>query len=220
MDLLTLFIKGILVGLAIAVPLGPVGLLCLQRSMEKGRLMGLASGLGAATADALYGLVAAFGLTWVSDFLLDIQIWLALGGGLFLAFLGVRALLSKPVAKSHPEETVARHTRRPIKGLLAGYASTFLFTLTSPVTILAFAAVFAGLGLIKAAGPGQSMAAISLVAGVFSGSAFWWLALSLLGGMFRGLLTPVRLVWVNRGSGVVLIGAAVLVIAGSLLNGS
>lgn len=212
MELLGLFVKGVLVGLAIAMPWGPVGLLCLHRSMDRGRLVGLVSGLGVATADALYGLVAALGLTWISDMLMDIKIWLGIGGAAFLGFLGVRALQSKPVAKDNPEEKIAAQTSRPVRGLVGAWASAFLFTLSSPVTILAMAVVFAGMGLIQASGQGKVVAAIALTAGVFSGSAVWWLALSLVGGAVKQILTPQRLLWVNRASGVTLLAAGVVVI--------
>lgn len=187
--------KGILIGFSIAAPVGPIGVLCIRRTLAAGRLHGLASGLGAATADAFYGCVAGFGLTFISSFLVDQQVWLRLGGGLFLCYLGVRTLLARPAETAAPVGG---------NGLLSAYVSTFFLTLTNPVTILAFAAIFAGLG-VTAAG-GDYGAAGALVAGVFIGSATWWLALSGGVSLLRAQLTAARLRWVNRLSGLVIIG--------------
>src|SRR5215470_8265867 len=131
-------LKGILIGFAIAAPVGPIGVLCIRRSLAEGQRMGLVTGLGAATADAGYGCVAGFGLTAVSGFMVGQKLWLGLLGGLFLLYLGARTFFSKPVDQAAP---VAG------KGLSSAYLSTFLLTLTNPMTILSFAAVFAGFGL-------------------------------------------------------------------------
>ncbi|MBM5805898.1 MAG: LysE family translocator, partial [Candidatus Verstraetearchaeota archaeon] len=131
-------LRGLLIGFAIAAPVGPIGILCIQRTLAKGRIYGFASGLGAATADAIYGAVAGFGLTFISDVLINQQLWLRLLGGAFLLYLGTRTILSKP-SKETPQTAN--------KGLAADYTSTFLLTLTNPMTILSFIAVFAGLGL-------------------------------------------------------------------------
>ncbi|MEB3291342.1 MAG: LysE family transporter [Leptolyngbya sp.] len=198
-------LKGMGMGLAIAAPVGPIGLLCIRRSLAQGRWMGLATGLGAATADGLYGGVAGFGLTAVSDRLLD-QAWiLQLGGGLFLGYLGWAT------ARSTPATEAAAPTGR---GLLGAYGSTLLLTLTNPATILSFLAIFAGLGLVSAdSGPGKSLA---LVLGVFLGSALWWLCLSWGVTLFRPYLTPSRILWVNRLAGAVIVAFA-LAALGSLL---
>ena len=142
-----LLLRGFILGFAIAAPVGPIGLLCIQRTLNQGQLVGLASGLGAATADAFYGAVAAFGLTLVSGFLIEQQFWLALVGGLFLCYLGVRTLLSAPAERAAAGEA---------KSIGAAYASTFLLTITNPMTILAFAAIFAGAGLATAGGDAGS----------------------------------------------------------------
>src|SRR5881409_981452 len=132
------FVRGVAIGFSIAAPVGPIGVLCIRRTLAEGRLCGFASGLGAATADAVYGCVAGFGLTAVSNLLVSQQTWLRLIGGLFLCYLGVKSFFAGP----------AQTAAAPKSGALAGaYASTFLLTLTNPMTILSFAAVFAGLGL-------------------------------------------------------------------------
>jgi threonine/homoserine/homoserine lactone efflux protein len=190
-----LLLRGLAIGFSIAAPVGPIGVLCIRRTLAQGRVHGLVSGLGAATADAVYGLVAGFGLTFVSDALVGQQFWLRLGGGLFLCYLGVRTFLAAPAEEAESARAV---------GLVGSYASTLVLTLTNPVTILSFAAVFAGLGL---AGAGEEYAAaLTLVLGVFGGSALWWLLLSAVAGWLRTRLTPRALRWVNRISGIVITG--------------
>lgn len=177
-----MFVKGLLIGFAIAVPVGPIGFLCLKRTLVYGRITGFVSGLGAATADALYGLVAAFGLTAISTFLIENERWLQLIGGLFLVALGLKTALAKaPIA-----DPSCAPPPPPQRSLSAAYLSTVALTLTSPATILAFVAIFAGVGLAnEAAGP---LHALELVAGVFTGSALWWLALSFGAGLLRDRL--------------------------------
>ena len=195
----SLFLRGWLIGLAIAAPVGPIGLLCIQRTLSQGRLAGLASGLGAATADAVYGFIAAFGLAFISGFLVAQQNLLALVGGLFLCYLAVRTFLAEPAA----DAAQARGGR-----MGTAYATTFVLTLTNPVTILSFVAIFAGMGL--AAGTGDYVAAAWMVLGVFAGSASWWLLLSFGVGLLRTRMTADVLRWINRGAGLV-IGAFGLV---------
>ncbi len=192
---ITFLLKGLLIGFSIAAPVGPVGVLCIRRTLVAGRASGLVSGLGAATADALYGSVAAFGIVFISDLLVSQQYWLHLVGGLFLCYLGVRTLIS------HPSEG---DTRSVEKGLFSAYISTFFLTLTNPLTILSFASVFAGLGLAGARRDYLSSA--SLVAGVFTGSACWWLLLSWGVSLFRQRFTVRMLRWANITSGIIIIG--------------
>jgi threonine/homoserine/homoserine lactone efflux protein len=186
-------LKGLVIGFSIAAPVGPIGILCIRRSLADGRQVGLATGLGAATADALYGCVAGFGLTAISSVLVEQRFWLGLVGGLFLCYLGVRTLLSRPA--DHAAEVVGG-------GLLSAYLSTFFLTLANPMTILSFVAVFAGFGL--GASPGY-WSASALVAGVFAGSAAWWLLLSSGVAMFRTRLGSGWMLLVNRLSGGVLL---------------
>jgi threonine/homoserine/homoserine lactone efflux protein len=204
----SLFLRGLVLGFAIAAPVGPIGVLCIRRTLAQGRTAGLLSGLGAATADALYGSVAAFGLTVISGLLVAQRTWLGLLGGVFLCYLGARTFLAESAAALEP-------TRTQPGGLAGSYASTLALTLTNPMTILSFAAVFAGLGL--GAGVGSFGSAASLVTGVFLGSAGWWLALSAGVSLLRGGLGAAGLRWVNRVSGVVIvafgIGAILSVLA-------
>jgi len=195
-------LKGILLGFSIAAPVGPIGVLCIRRTLADGRAAGFVSGLGAATADAVYGAVAGFGLTFISDLLLGGSLWLRLVGGLFLGYLGARTFLSKPA------EQAASATGN---GLLGAYASTLFLTLTNPMTIFSFAAMFAGVGV--AAGGRDYASAGLLVLGVFLGSALWWLLLSGGVSLLRAKFDARGLKWVNRLSGVVIMGfgAAALV---------
>jgi threonine/homoserine/homoserine lactone efflux protein len=197
MDTSFLF-KGLLIGFSIAAPVGPIGVLCIRRTLAQGRLTGLLSGLGAATADALYGCVAGFGLTFVSTFLLDQQLWFKLVGSLFLLYLGLKSFLARPCGEAGPAQS---------KDFLGAYVSTFVLTLTNPATILSFMAVFAGLGLASAGG--DYSAAASLVLGVFIGSALWWFLLSGGVGLFRVVFDARRLRWVNYLSGIIITGFGV-----------
>jgi threonine/homoserine/homoserine lactone efflux protein len=175
-----MFLKGLLIGIAIAVPVGPVGFLCLRRTLVYGRVTGIVSGLGAATADALYGLVVAFGLTAVSSFLLRVEPLLQLGGGLFLLALGLRT------ARARPPAALEAGAAPPQRSWYAAYLSTLVLTLTSPATILAFLAIFAGFGL--GGRIDTPLHAFELVGGVFTGSALWWVGLGLGAGALRDRL--------------------------------
>ena len=197
------FLRGLVIGFSIAAPVGPIGVLCIRRTLAEGRLYGLASGLGAATADALYGAVAGFGLTIVRDVLTGQQGWLRLIGGAFLLYLGVRTFLAKPAQES---------ARAQGRGLFGAYASTFVLTLTNPMTILAFAAIFAGLGLADSGG--DFPAAAMLVLGVFGGSAAWWLTLSGAVSLVRARFDARAMQWVNRLSGAIIVAFGLTALAG------
>ncbi|MDD2694785.1 MAG: LysE family transporter [Anaerolineales bacterium] len=189
------FLKGLVIGFSIAAPVGVIGVLCIRRTLLEGRLNGFVSGLGAATADAFYGALAGFGLTIVSDFLIGQQFLIRLAGGVFLLALGVKTFFGRPKA-------LDEQVRVEKQSLVWAYASTLLLTLTNPLTILSFVAIFAGLGL--GAGSDTIASALSMVVGVFSGSALWWLFLSGFVGVFRKRLGPTALVWINRLSGAVI----------------
>ena len=199
-----LFFTGVVIGFAIAAPVGPIGVLCIRRTLAEGRVSGLVSCLWAATADALYGAVAPLGLTFVAEFLMGGESWLRLVGGAFLVFLGVRTFVARPAEQAAP---AAR------SGLPGAYASTLFLTLTNPTTILSFAAIFAGLGVAVGA-DGDVLSAMSLVLGVFLGSATWWFVLSGVTSLFRTRLSVRGLRWVNRISGAVITAFGVLAVSG------
>lgn len=173
-----MFLKGLVFGFSIAAIVGPIGLLCIRRTLVSGRLSGFISGLGAALADAAYALIAALGLTAISGFLLNYQSALQLLGGLFLCYLGIQTFFSKPT-------DVIQGTVKT--NLLNDFVSTFFLTLTNPMTILSFIGIFAGLGL--AASSSDYIAGVLLGSGVFVGSTIWWLVLSIATGFFRKSLT-------------------------------
>lgn len=200
MDILIL-IRGIVLGFSIAAPVGPIGVLCIRRTLAEGRAGGLVSGLGAATADAIYGAIAAFGLTVISNLLVGGQFGLRLAGGAFLLYLGARTFFAPPADRA---AEAGGH------GLLGAYASTFVLTLTNPLTILSFAAIFAGFGLgTERAGltPAPTLDWIppaTLVLGVFLGSALWWLLLSGGVSLLRDRFDARARRWVNRLSGAII----------------
>ncbi len=186
-------LTGIIMGFSIAAPVGPIGLLCINRTLRYGKLAGLCTGLGAATADATYGFVAAFGLTAISSVLMGMHFWLGLIGGAFLIYLGVRTFFAKPADHASKSEH---------KGLMADYLSTVFLTITNPMTILSFVAIFAGLGMGSASG---WLAPASLVAGVFMGSALWWLTLSSIVALLHHAASPKILTYINYASGIILV---------------
>jgi threonine/homoserine/homoserine lactone efflux protein len=194
-----LFFRGLIIGFSIAAPVGPIGILCIRRTLADGRTSGFFSGMGAATADAIYGCVAGFGLTVISAFLIEQRFWLQVIGGIFLCYLGVRTLLSRPATEAAPASG---------NGLLASYVSTFFLTITNPMTILSFAAIFAGLGVVATGG--DFAAAVWLVLGVLLGSAAWWLFLSMGVSLLREKVGSAALRWVNRLSGAILLAFGAL----------
>lgn len=188
------FIKGLIIGFAIAAPVGPIGILCIQRSLHDGFKIGLMTGLGAALADGVYGLIAGFGLTAISSLFFTYQFWIRLIGGLFLLYLGIKLFLTVPKQRASGDyDPSAWHA----------LGSTFLLTLTNPATILSFMAVFAGLGLGTTNIAYSS--AIVLVLGITLGSAIWWFMLS--GGVAYILhhrLSPNLMQAINRFSGIII----------------
>jgi threonine/homoserine/homoserine lactone efflux protein len=181
---------------------GPIGVLCIRRTLAEGRATGFASGLGAASADAIYGCVAGFGLTFISDFLVNQKTWLQAIGGLFLLYLGIKTLLAKPAQQAASAKG---------SGLIGTYASTFFLTITNPMTIISFIGVFVGLGL--AGSSGSYASAGILVLGVFIGSALWWLALSGGVGLVREKFNANGMQWVNRISGAIITVFGVVALA-------
>ena len=202
-----LFLKGLAFGFILAATVGPMWVLCFRRTIEQGALAGFVSGMGIAVADGLYGAVAAFGLTAISGFLLQHNFWIGMIGGVFLVYLGATALLSRP----NLEPMTARPT-----GLLQSFVSTLGLTLANPPTVLAFAAIFAGLGLVSSDYGTASL----VVLGVFLGSASWWLILAMGAGWLRGRIGPALFRAINIVSGLSILGLAVWQLAAVLSNAS
>jgi threonine/homoserine/homoserine lactone efflux protein len=202
---LDVFAKGVAAGLVIAAPVGPVGVLCVHRTLVHGRIHGLLSGLGAALADAAFGAAAAFGLTFVAQFLAAHHDWIRLGGGALLLVLAARTFLAP--GPNPDDENQAR-------SLGGDCASAFALTATNPMTVLSFLGIFAALG-IATAGLGLREASV-LVLGVFLGSALWWILLSAGVGVFRRAMEVVYLRWIQLVSGALLLGFGIGVL-GSLM---
>lgn len=202
---LGLVMRGVVVGFTIAAAVGPISLLVIRRTIAHGRGYGLASGLGVATADASYGGIAAFGLTAVSGVLIAARLALGLAGGVVIIGLGLRTIRSRP-------SEVAQAADRP--GLVAAYGSIYALTMTNPMTILSFAAVFAGLGF--AAGATTFADAAALTVGVGGGSALWWVVLTGVVGWLRGKVSAQGLTWVNRVAGAALVAFGLVAIAVAL----
>lgn len=203
-DATLLFVESFGIGLAVAAPVGPMALLCISRSLHFGAGNGLLFGSGIAAADATYAAIAAAGLTAVSALLLDMTPWIKGVGGLLLLWLGLRTALAPTADGSHPPPAGSR---------LRAFATAYGLTIANPPTILYFAGIFASLGGIAA-----SRAAPLFPLGVFAGSLAWWLLLVTLVRRSRHWLTAPVMRWINRGSGLVLVGFA-LTALGSLATG-
>ncbi len=204
-----MFFKGLVFGFVLAAIVGPMWVLCFRRTIEQGMAAGVVSGMGIAAADAIYGAIAAFGLTAISGFLLAHSFWIGLAGVAFLAWLGVKALVAQPPGLTGEPDGVAA------RSLAAAFASTLTLTLANPPTILAFTAMFAGLGL--AAGANYQSAAL-IVAGVFVGSAAWWLILVAGAAALRAKISARVLRGINVASGVVILTFAIWQLLSLLLR--
>ncbi|WP_207485347.1 LysE/ArgO family amino acid transporter [Arenibaculum pallidiluteum] len=207
MDAVSFLAKGLLLGFSIAAPVGPIGLLCIRRTLSGGMVLGFASGLGAAAADAFYGAVAAFGLTAVSQVLMGQQVALRVVGGAVLLWLAIGTFRAKPASEAAPAGNG--------RGVLAAFLSTAALTVANPATILSFVAVFGALGVGIGSDAGGASA---MVAGVFLGSAAWWLLLAGGVALARDRIGPETLRWINRGSGLVLGAFALYALAGVVVG--
>lgn len=197
--LAVLFLKGLAVGFAIAAPVGPMNVLCVRRTLIYGQIAGILSGIGAAAADTIYGSLAAFGLYYVTSLLLAQRFWLSIAGGLFLIALGIHSMLAHPPCpNANPEPT----------SLLGDFSSAFFLTLTNPITIFSFLAVFTSLGVH--ADDRIDIEDGLLIVGVFCGSLLWWLLLSAGVSLFRDRFSATGLEWAGRISGAIIIGFGVL----------
>lgn len=190
----TLLLKGLILGFSIAAPVGPIGIICIRQTISNGRLAGLAAGFGAASADAFYGAVTGFGITLISNFLVSQQFLFRSLRGLFLCYLGIKTFVTKPGLLNEGYQN---------KGNYSTFLTTFMLTLTNPMTILSFAAIFSGLGLVD---PGTNhSSAFLLIMGVFLGSASWWVFLSMFTGSIRSKFNNEAMKWVNMVSGLIIL---------------
>jgi threonine/homoserine/homoserine lactone efflux protein len=194
------FLNGCAIGLSIAAPVGPIGVLCIRRSLADGARVGFFTGLGAAAADGLYGAVAAFGLTIVSGFLRHHQTALRIIGGMCLLYLGIKTFRAKPAERPASTATQA-----------GAFTSTFFLTLTNPMTIFSFMVIFAGFGVSDASAYVREAALMTL--GVFVGSAAWWFFLSNAAALFRKRITTYWMQQVNRISGAIIFAFGLMILA-------
>jgi len=185
-----LLMRGVMAGLFIAAPVGPVNVLCISRTIRKGWGAGVLSGLGAATADSLYGCIAGFSITFVIQFLIREEFWIRLIGGIFLLMIGVSYYFKQPQSLSKQKQGTPGRS---------DYASTFLLTLTNPTTVLSFLAVLAALGMRQQQ---ASWLTMLLVLGIFCGSMLWWILLVSIVNRVRDRIDDHAMLWMNRIAGI------------------
>jgi threonine/homoserine/homoserine lactone efflux protein len=204
---LELLLRGALAGLAISAPVGPVNVLCISRTLAKGKRAGIVSGLGAATADTFYGTIAGYSISFIIALLLKEEFWIRLIGGILLIGIGFHYYFKPP-------KSLAEARREPAGSV---YVSSFLLCLTNPTVILSFLAVLAGLGM---GGLKQRSLTLLVVIGIFCGSMLWWTILAVVAGQFRDRITDRAMVWMNRIAGLAIGGFGVvtlILIAGKRL---
>ncbi|GGI16297.1 LysE family translocator [Gottfriedia solisilvae] len=193
-----LLLKSFILGFSVSAPVGPIGLLCIQRILTRGRTAGFVTGFGAATANLIYASIAAFGFSVVSSFLVEQQLVFRVIGGVFLFYLGIKTFIKKP-----------SNTAANLEGesIFAMFLSTFVLMITNPVTILNFVAMFAGLGFEQDST--SSLVAVTLISGVFLGAISWWIILSYVVSLFRNKIRP-HLSRVNKIAGLLIIILGIL----------
>jgi threonine/homoserine/homoserine lactone efflux protein len=202
-----MLLKGAGIGFAVAAPVGPIGMLCIRTTLERGRVAGFAAGLGAAVADAIYGMIGVLGVTAISGYIEAQRFWLELGGGIFVILFGIHLGITKPNVQNGNEEI-------PVS-LWADFMKTLVLTLANPSTILTFMAIFAGVPGAAA----SSMAAVPVtVLGVLLGSAAWWLFLSQGVGVIRHRISDRALKWMNWAAGLLLVAFGVYTLGHLLLQ--
>ncbi len=203
-----LFLKSFFIGLLIAIPVGPIGILCIRRSLVQGFVVGLATGLGAALGDGVYAVIATLGLTFISHFLLNYQHIFITIGSLFLYYLGIKSMMAKPL--------IEFQAINKSRGFITTTIETFLLTLANPITIISSTALFVGFGLAEESNSYRAAAIISC--GIFLGSASWFFSLSAFLSFFRSRCSTTVLDWINKVSGIMLIVFATVALIGLLLT--
>ncbi len=196
MEELYYLLKGIIVGLVVSIPLGPMGILCVQRTLNKGKSSGFFSGMGIATADTIFALIAGLGISFIIQFLREQQMTFQIIGGLFIAFIGVKIFITNPVKQ------FKKH-RREGKNLFEDFISILFLALSNPFTIFLYIAIFAGLNLHDVSSSYSS--ALFVVAGIFMGTSLGWFVISTVVNRFRTNIRLRRLMWINRIAGLTII---------------
>jgi threonine/homoserine/homoserine lactone efflux protein len=213
MDLVGIFVylfKGLVVGFMASVPLGPIGVLCIQRTLHKGRWSGFISGLGAAFSDAIYAIIAGFSLSFVVSFIEKQMLFLHIFGVVLLVFLGLKIFWANPAVQ------LRRQQRAKSKNYIQDFASVFVLTFSNPLYVFLFIGFFAGFRVV-----GEENNLISqfmLVSGVFLGAAIWWFILSSVVNMFRSKINLRRLWWINKIAGGLIIVLVVVAFVGWIIK--
>jgi threonine/homoserine/homoserine lactone efflux protein len=194
-----LLIKGLIIGVLVSVPIGPLGLLCIQRTLSKGRTSGFLSGMGIATADTIFALFSGLGLSFIVNFLREQQLYFQILGGIIIIFLGIKIFFANPIKQ-------LRLRRKKQKKFLEDFFSVLFLALSNPIAALTIVSLFAGLNLIG--GPQNFTDTIAVVGGIFLGASFWWFFLSSFVNTFSDKLRLRKLFWLNKitGSAIFLIG--------------
>jgi threonine/homoserine/homoserine lactone efflux protein len=193
--------QGAAIGFLVAAAIGPIAMLCIRTTLERGRIAGIAAGMGVAVADTIYAAIGAYGISFVGAALTSGESWLKLVGGIVLIAFGIYLARKQPVTAADEQEVP--------KSLTADFLMTLGLTLTNPMTILSFAGLFAGVSGLR----GYPLSEIpALLLGVFAGSAVWWLALAFVIGLIRHRISPTTMLWINRGSATAIIGFGVYVL--------
>lgn len=197
-------IKGVIIGFAASVPLGPIGILCIQKTINKGRLSGFVSGLGAAFSDTFYAIIAGFGLTFITNFIIEQQLYLKIAAAAILFYLGFKIFFTDPI-KQYKEQS-----KRRGKGLFGDFISIFFLTISNPLAVFFFGGAFAAFGFVSEESAATSVLFLTL--GVFFGAALWWTTLTTLVNIFRKRFKLKSLWWINKIAGLIVIAFGVLAI--------
>ncbi|MDD2563190.1 MAG: LysE family transporter [Salinivirgaceae bacterium] len=205
-NVFVVLVKGIVIGFAVSAPMGPIGVLCVQKTINKGRRIGFLSGLGAATADSVYAIIAAFGLGYTQRLFTEHQLVLQVGGVIVLLFLGFRIFFTNPVSQIRKQAT------RKYPGIFEDFVSVFFLTLSNPLTIIFFGASIAALGIFDA--DHTLIPQLAIVAGVFLGAALWWFIITGVVNLFRHKFRLKQLWWMNKLSGGIIILLTILAAIG------
>jgi len=194
-------VQGAAIGFLVAAAIGPIAMLCIRTTLERGRIAGIAAGMGVAVADTIYAAIGAYGISFVGAALTSGESWLKLVGGIVLIAFGIYLARKQPVNATEEREVP--------KSIVADFGMTLVLTLTNPMTILSFAGLFAGVSGLR----GFPLIEIpALLLGVFVGSAVWWVALAFVIGLIRHKISPTTMLWINRGSAAAIIGFGLYVL--------
>jgi threonine/homoserine/homoserine lactone efflux protein len=212
MEPLIFFVKGIVAGFAVAAPVGPVAVLCIRRTIVHGLMSGVATGMGATFADVFYGVVAAFGISFVADLLSENQMGFRLVGGTILVIMAVRMARA-----GHPEPAVRdtdRDTGSGVSSRVGDFFSALIITGTNPITLIAFGVVFTAIGVATASENVEG--AVALIAGVMVGAAAWWFSLAGLTALFSRFVGTFPVLWVNRISAIIVLACGIIALIGAV----